>query len=58
MVHIDLNNLMPILLNALTTDPHLILDRGCALQIGGETGIDNCTHGCYSQTFGLQAAPK
>jgi hypothetical protein len=43
-VHVNLRDLVPLLFNALTADPHLVLDRGRALEVRTEPGIDCSAH--------------
>ena len=45
-VRLNLHHLVSILLNALAEHPHLIINRGRALQVSTRTklGIDDCTN--------------
>jgi hypothetical protein len=43
MVRVNLHHLVSILLNAFAAHPHLIINRGRALQVRTKPGIDDCT---------------
>jgi hypothetical protein len=41
-VHVDLHQLVSVSLYALATQPHLIIDRGSALEVGTKPGMCRC----------------